>query len=170
MFWLGHAGFGLEGARLVDRDPPLKPVLLGTLLPDFIDKPLYYGLSWATGRRGAALGIVAGTRSFGHTLLLTGLLFALGSHRKSRTLKALALGMSTHLVLDMASDLWLRTAGFSLQAFVWPLLGWQFPVYPFYSWRDHITSGKQPFMIVTETLGALLLLLAWRRARARAKG
>jgi hypothetical protein len=167
MFWLGHAGIGLEGAKLVDRDPPLKPLLLGTLLPDFIDKPLYYGLSWATGKRGAALGIVAGTRSFGHTVLLTGLLFALAASRKSRALKALALGMATHLLLDMFTDLSLRRADFSLRAFAWPLLGWQFPVYPFYGWRDHITSGKQPFMIVTETLGALLLLNAWRRARAR---
>jgi hypothetical protein len=169
MFWLGHMGIGLETAKLVDRDPRLKPLLLGTLLPDLIDKPLYYGLSWATGKRGAALGIVAGTRSFGHTILLTSLVFAVGVGRKSRVLKALALGMATHLVLDMVTDLCLRHADFSMRAFAWPLLGWQFPVYPFYSWHEHIASGRSPFVLVTESVGALLLFVEWRRLRRLGK-
>ncbi len=167
MFWLGHAGFGLEGARLVDRDAPVKPLLLGTLLPDFLDKPVYYGLSWATGKHGAALGIVAGTRSFGHTVLLTAALFAAGAVRKSRALKALALGMATHLALDMFTDLVVRNASFSLRAFAWPLLGWQFPIYPFYGWHDHIATVRNPFMLVTESLGALILLYEWRKGTVR---
>jgi hypothetical protein len=167
MFWLGHMGIGLETAKLVDRDPPIKPLLLGTLLPDFLDKPLYYGLSWATGKRGAALGIIAGTRSFGHTILLTAALFAVGAARKSRVITALALGMATHLLLDMFSDFCLRRADFSMQAFAWPLLGWQFPIYPFYGWHDHIASGRNPFMIVTESLGALILLYEWRKGTFR---
>lgn len=167
MFWLGHAGFGLEGAKLVDSDPPLKPLLLGTLLPDFLDKPLYYGLSWATGKHGAALGIVAGTRSFGHTVLLTATLWAVGSARKSRALSALALGMATHLALDMFTDLCVRRAAFSMQAFAWPLLGWQFPIYPFYGWHDHVATVRNPFMIVTESLGALILAYEWWKGTFR---
>ena len=168
MFWLGHMGIGLETAKIVDRDPPLKPLLLGTLLPDLLDKPLYYGLSWATGRHAAALSIVAGTRTFGHTILLTAAIYAAGAARKSRTATALALGMATHLVLDMATDLCVRNAGFSMRAFAWPLLGWQFPVYPFYGWHEHVMSVRHPFMIATESIGAVCLLVEWRRRRAPA--
>jgi hypothetical protein len=167
MFWLGHSGIGLQLSKLVDRDPPLKPLLLGTLLPDLIDKPLYYGLSWATHKHGAELGIVAGTRSFGHTILLTASVFAAGRVRKSRALKALSLGMATHLVLDMFTDACLRGADFSMRAFGWPLLGWQFPIYPFYNWHEHIASGRDPFILVTETLGALCLAYEWRRRRRK---
>ena len=165
MFWLGHTGIGAQGARLVDRDPPLTPLLTGTLLPDFLDKPLYYGLSWWTGKRGADVGMVAGTRSFGHTVLLTALLFALGSARKSRAWTALALGMATHLLLDAFTDVCVRGPGFSMKALLWPLLGLQFPVYPFYGWRDHVVSGRNPFIVVTESVGLVLLAYEWRRRR-----
>ncbi|MBI3563564.1 MAG: metal-dependent hydrolase [Elusimicrobia bacterium] len=165
MFWLGHTGIGAQAARLVDREPPLAPLLAGTLLPDFLDKPLYYGLSWATGKRGADLGIIAGTRSFGHTVLLTAALFALGAARRSRALTALALGMATHLVMDVFTDACVRGPGFSAKAFAWPLLGWQFPVYPFYGWRDHVVSGRNPFILITESVGAALLVYEWRRRR-----
>ena len=166
MFWLGHMGLGAQAAARVDRSAPLKPLLFGTLLPDFLDKPLYYGLSALFHRRGAALGIIAGTRSFGHTILLTVLVMSLGARRKSRTLHALGLGMATHLILDLFTDFCLRRGDFSMRAFAWPLLGWQFPVYPFYGWRDHLSSGRDPFMLVTETIGAALLIRAWRRRRA----
>ncbi len=165
MFWLGHMGIGLEAGTRVDRTARWKPLILGTLLPDFLDKPLYYGLSWALGRRGAALGIVAGTRSFGHTIALTALVCAVGARRKSRVILALGLGMATHLVLDLFTDFCLRRADFSMRAFAWPLLGWQFPIYPFYGWRDHIASARDPFMIVTESVGAFLLLRFWLKRR-----
>jgi hypothetical protein len=167
MFWLGHSGIGLQLSKLVDRDPPLKPLLLGTLLPDLIDKPLYYGLSWATHKHGAELGIISGTRTFGHTLLLTATVYAAGRIRKSRTLEALGLGMATHLLLDMITDFSVRDGTFSMSAFAWPLLGWQFPIYPFYNWHEHIASGKNPFIFVTEVLGALCLAYEWWRRRRK---
>jgi hypothetical protein len=169
MFALAHLGIWLQGAKLVDRDPPLKPLLLGTLLPDLIDKPLYYVPAWATGKHGAELGIVCGTRTFGHTILLTAAVFAAGAARKSRALKAAALGMTTHLVLDWISEAWFvgRDLSFraSMRAFGWPFFGWQFPVYPFYDWHEHAATGLDPFMLVTESLGAVLLIYEWRRRR-----
>ena len=40
---------------------------VGALLPDLIDKPLYYGWSWLTGKHGADAGLISGTHLFGHT-------------------------------------------------------------------------------------------------------
>src|ERR1041385_5467328 len=72
MFVLGHIGIGRRlaahrYAAFSRRDRWL--FVLGTILPDLIDKPLYYIPSSITGKEGAALGIIAGTHSFGHTLL-----------------------------------------------------------------------------------------------------
>ncbi len=168
MFPLGHLGFGLQVSKPFDRGRPrlpLAPLLLGTVLPDLIDKPLYYGLSALTGRRGAALGMIAGTRTFGHTLLFAGALAALGRARRSRALTALSLGCLTHIFLDIVTDSVIRGPGFSLKAFLWPLLGLQFPVYTYRGWHDHLLHIREPFLLVSEALGAALLIWEWRRAR-----
>jgi len=97
MFLLGHLGIGSWIAARRVRAEQLGWLLLGTLLPDLVDKPLYYALVFATGRRGAELGLVTGTRTFGHTLLL---LVALWLVLPRRSGAPLALGMLTHLALD----------------------------------------------------------------------
>ena len=166
MFWLGHLGIGLATAKTVDRNPPLKPLFLGTLLPDLIDKSLYYGHSWATDRSGAALGLISGTRTFGHTALLAAAVYAMGTVRKSRAATALSLGMATHLLLDIVTDLCIH-GHVSPKAFAWPLFGWGFPVYAFTGWHEHASTLRHPFMITAEALGALLLFVEWRRRRPR---
>jgi len=168
MFILGHMGFGLKLSEPVRRDLPVRPLLLGALLPDLIDKPLYYALEAATGRRGAAIGIVAGTRSFGHTLLFLLALAALARARRSRPLAALALGVATHLVLDTLSDAFTRRWGFSFKALFWPVLGWRFPIYPYYGWRDHVAHVREPFLLAAEIAGAAILAWEWRKARRAA--
>jgi hypothetical protein len=165
VFALGHGGIGLWAAKAVDRDPPLKSLLLGTLLPDLIDKPLYYGLSWATGRGGAALGVIAGTRTFGHTILLTAAVCAAGAARRSRALTAVSLGMATHLALDVLTDACVHRGEFSLRAYAWPLLGWRFPAYPYGGLHEHLATGLSPFLLGAEALGAALLLREWLRRR-----
>jgi hypothetical protein len=80
MLFLAHAGIGEKLVSPWSRRLPATMVawvVLGTLLPDFVDKPHYYALSWATGMRGEALGLICGTRTIGHTALFT-LAIALG--------------------------------------------------------------------------------------------
>jgi membrane-bound metal-dependent hydrolase YbcI (DUF457 family) len=165
VFVLGHLGIGLQLARPVRRKLPLKPLLLGTILPDLIDKPLYYGLSLATGRQGYALGLISGTRTFGHTLLFTASLGILAAVRRSKLLAALAVGCVTHLVLDFVSDAVTRTTEHSLKVLLWPLLGWRFPGYQFNGLGEHLARYRQPFFLYAELLGAALLLVEWRRSR-----
>jgi membrane-bound metal-dependent hydrolase YbcI (DUF457 family) len=167
MLPLGHLGIGLQVARPFRRGLPLKPLLLGTLLPDLIDKPLYYGLSFATGRRGLDIGLISGTRTFAHTILFTAALGILAASRRSKLFAALALGSATHLILDVVTDVFTRRSDYSLSVLAWPLLGWQFPGYTYSGIGEHLGQFREPFFIYAEVIGAILLFVEWRRASLR---
>ena len=167
MLLLGHLGIGLKVAQPLRRGLPLKPLLWGTLLPDLIDKPLYYGLSWSTGRHGYDLGLISGTRTFGHTVLLTAALTALAAARRSKVLAALALGAATHLLLDVVADVFTRRSDYSMRVLAWPLLGWRFPGYMYSGLREHLAQYHEPFLAYAEFIGAAILFVEWRRSRPR---
>ena len=70
---------GSRSRRAVSSIFPVerRPICLAALLPDLIDKPLFYIPFWLTGRRGAAAGILSGTHLFAHTgLFLLALVIA----------------------------------------------------------------------------------------------
>src|SRR6267143_6418479 len=133
MFGFGHLGIGSWVAARRVRAGQLAWVLFGTLLADLIDKPLYYSLVLATGRRGAELGLVTGTRTFGHTLLLVVALWLLTPRRIGAPL---ALGMITHLALDELGDvlgmfvpaLGTHARPGTISAILFPFLGVRFSV------------------------------------------
>ena len=167
MFVLGHVGIG---RRLVTRAYAAfsrrerRLFILGALLPDLIDKPLYYIPSWITGKTGAALGLIAGTHSFAHTglfLLLLAGAAALVRRRHSvhrGALRALALGSATHLALD--------TIGLTMNAatMFWPLLGWQFTAFTHRGLGEHLWTIFRPVTLTGELLGgAVLAWDAWKR-------
>src|SRR5437588_225821 len=142
MFILGHLGIGYQLVKPAKRNWPIGWILAGTLLPDLIDKPLYYGLSAWTGRHGAELGLISGTRTFGHTGIIFLILFLIGRWRRSSALVALAAGVATHLFLDNLGDLWahgIHGADFLL-ALLWPVRGNRFPVHPFSNMHAHISA------------------------------
>ncbi len=168
MFLFGHLGIGLKLASPWRRGLSRRLILLGTILPDLIDKPLYYGLSWFTGKSGADLGIIAGTRSFGHTALallamtLTSLVFRI------RWLAAICIGVATHLLLDNLGDRFLSGPDFTLRALAWPFLDWQFPAYPYTGAHQHLGRVVEPYFLITETLGFLFLCWEyWKFKRIR---
>ncbi|MDE2510518.1 MAG: hypothetical protein KGL74_05300, partial [Elusimicrobia bacterium] len=125
----------------------------------------------ATGRRGADLGLIAGTRSFGHTFLFTAALAALARARRSKTLAALALGSATHLLLDLITDM--SESGFdghrlmsrSVKTLVWPLMGVQFPPALEGGLIHHLWRIQEPFILGAELAGAAFLI--WERRRSR---
>jgi hypothetical protein len=162
------------GSRLVRgrvRDVPLGWLLLGTLLPDVIDKPIYYGLVVLTGRRGAQLGLFSSGRTFGHTLLFLLALFAAARLARSRPLAAVAWGVATHLLLDNIGDqLGDGTRPNALDALLFPLLGAHFPVLRFQDWREHLGSVKQLYVLAGELIGLLLLYFDLRARRRRLEG
>lgn len=167
MFLLGHLGMGSWIAARRVRAEQLGWLLLGTLLPDLIDKPLYYVLVLTTGRRGAELGLISGTRTFGHTLLLVVALWLLLPRRAGTPL---ALGMITHLALDELGDvlgivvpaLGTRSHPGTLNAILFPFLGLRFPVSPFRSALEHLASLANAYVFAGEIAGAALLAWQWR--------
>jgi hypothetical protein len=147
---------------------PALPLFLGCLLPDLIDKPLFYG-PWLL--RGAPWGIITGTRSFGHTaafLLLW--LLAAGIFRRP-ALWAVFAGVATHLALDIGGELF---TGADPDSSIWlaicfPALGWRFPKAHFGSLIEHLlTSAQSLYVIGGELAGGAILLSAWL-ARRRAQ-
>jgi len=151
MFVFGHLGFGHQLVAPWHRRLPAWPLAIGMLLPDLIDKPLYYaGFS----------DFITSTRTFGHTGLLCLAMFGMSYLLRKRTLAALGLGMATHLVLDFVMD---RLSGdgpsSALTAAIWPLRGWRFAVYDYMTLGDIVGSLLSPLVIVTEVLG--MGLLAW---------
>ena len=170
MFVLGHLGIGGGAAAHFVDARERRFLYFGALLPDLIDKPLYYALVLLTGRRGADLGLISGSRTLGHTALLALLILALFRRRHG---PAIALGMATHLALDTLGDLFgffssphAGPAGPStLAAVLFPLLGPQFPVAPFQSFGEHALSIASPYVLAGELIGGALLLWQWQKQR-----
>jgi hypothetical protein len=159
VFALGHLGLGKKLAArpyrrfsLVER----RAFFLGALLPDLIDKPLFYVPFWLTGRPG---GILSGTHLFAHTGLFLLALMISASITRSLAVRAVAIGVATHFVLDCVG------LSMGLGTLLWPLFGWHFPTYPFRDLGQHLSTILNPVTLAGELIGAAILLWDYRKAR-----
>jgi inner membrane protein len=122
----------------------LRLLVLGSLLPDIIDKPV-------------GIFFFGEGRIFTHSLLITLLFlvtaFYLQVNHKKTALLAVALGMAAHLVLD---SMWGNP-----QVFLWPLYGWGFPPGVRTSYLDVWlnTLIHNPGAYLTEAIGLLILVV-----------
>jgi hypothetical protein len=161
VFALGHLGIGKKiAARPYHRFAPVekRAFFLGALLPDLIDKPLFYVPFWLTGRRGE---ILSGTHLFAHTVVFLLLLVAAARLSRSRPVGAVAIGVATHFVLDAVG------LSMGLGTLLWPLLGWHFPAYPFKNLGHHLATILNPITLAGELVGAAILLWDWSRRLPR---
>src|SRR4051812_31653092 len=154
VFALGHLGLGKRIAawpyrRFSPRER--RAFFLGALLPDLIDKPLFYIPFWLTGRRGAAAEILSGTHLFAHTGLFLLALVIAALVTRSRPVRAVAIGIATHFILDCVG------LSMGLGTLLWPLFGWHFPAYPFRNLGQHLTTILNPVTLAGELLGAAIL-------------
>lgn len=162
MFALGHLGIGKKlAARPYRRFSPVEKgaFFLGALLPDLIDKPLFYVPFWLTGRRGGAAGILSGTHLFAHTAVFLLALALAARLARAAPVRAVAIGVATHFVLDLVG------MSMGLGTLLWPLFGWRFPTYPFRNLGQHLTTILNPVTLAGELLGAAILLWDFRKAR-----
>lgn len=128
----------------------IRVLLIGSLLPDIIDKPIGRFFFQETFHNG---------RIFGHTLLFLILLTAGGLilyRTRSKTwLLVLAFGTFTHLILD---GMWM-----SIHTLLWPLYGFSFEKYPvsLWSWIVNILHSlpNHPWGLIPEIMG--LIIIAW---------
>jgi len=139
----------------------IRVLLLASLLPDIIDKPVGRIIFSDTFENG---------RIFAHTLLFLLLITIIGfcvpSKNRFRIGTALALGVSAHLILDA---MWLMP-----ETLLWPLYGLSFGRYPsdLYSWaglQEAIQRVmEQPFLALPELLGvAAVVWLVYELVRKR---
>lgn len=168
MLVFGHLGIGLwlvkkSPSRLVGTTAVSKfSVFAGALLPDLIDKPVYYTLAWSLQKSGLEIGILGSTRTFGHTFLFFLILLSFSYLKKSPLLRGVALGVLSHFVLDFVID---PKAAVSV---LWPTLGWQFPPVPFRAIHTHILSTLRPSVILCELLGLFLFIQEWKKRSEKA--
>lgn len=163
MFVLGHLGVGSRLLFGLRRRLPAWPLYLGCLLPDLIDKPLYYALL-ALHRLPP---LISGTRSFGHTGIFLLLVLLAAAVLKRPGVSALAAGVSTHFALDIAGEL---VTGADPESSIWiafffPAYGARFPLAHFTSLAEHIAlSAQSGYVVAGEIIGGAILLHAvWRR-------
>ena len=143
------------------RAPDYRLVIVASLLPDIVDKPL--GVWIAPDLVNHGLRSVAHSAAF--ALILMAASSAVPSPRWGHSLIALSFGSAWHLVLD---QMWKTPS-----TVLWPALGWAFPVRSVAGLselsssylRDHLTFYTAPW----EVAGALVILLfAVRLYRRRA--
>jgi hypothetical protein len=164
VFALGHLGLGKKLAFRPYRGfsrGARRAFFVGALLPDLIDKPLFYIPFWLTGRRGADAGILSGTHLFAHTGLFLLALAIAARLTRSERVRAVAIGVGTHFILDVVG------LSMGLEMLLWPLLGWRFPAYPFSNLGQHLGMILSPITLAGELLGAAVLLWDYRKSRRR---
>ncbi len=146
MYTLGELGIALGLAWLVfsrrRETLDFRLVLLGSILPDLIDKPL-----------GAVLQLEA--RLWAHTLLFLAAILLASLAPRTRWLAWVGFGVAVHLLVDL---MWLEP-----DVALWPLYGWGFP-------SDGMSVGgyldillHDPYVQFGEITGGLILAAtAWR--------
>ncbi len=175
MFVLGHAVLGTALVRRWVEPVPLGWIVFGTLLPDLIDKPLYYSLyfysRWfGTGLHGAGLGLISGTRTIGHTALFLVAVLLLAALWRRHAAWGVAAGVASHLFLDNLGDAFgtrqPSDGPTTFDGLVFPLHGVHFPISSFGTVGDHVRSFARVYVLVGEALG-LVILAWWLTARKR---
>ncbi|MBN1160626.1 MAG: metal-dependent hydrolase [Dehalococcoidales bacterium] len=161
MLVFAHAGITLGAAAIVadtvDRKPSwfaslsryvdIRWLLVGSLLPDIIDKPIGQYFFRDTYNNG---------RIFAHTLLFFIIISAIGfflyKKRKRTWMLALAAGTFTHIILD---EMWQTP-----QTLFWPLLGFSFPEEDLEGWAVNIWEAllSNPSIYIPEIVGLAVLL------------
>ena len=144
--------------RWSDRLPAM-PLAVGMLLPDIIDKPLYYTRIWP---------FISCTRTIGHTGLLLLLLLGCAYLFRSRVLAAIAIGASTHLILDCVLELTATGHGGSAWiAMLWPLTGREFTTY-YVEIPGHVAGLSAWPVVLWEGVGGMMIV--WQLWQRRMSG
>jgi membrane-bound metal-dependent hydrolase YbcI (DUF457 family) len=164
MLVLGHTGITLGAATLLagasnykqtgeswftrlSRYVDIRFLLVGSLLPDIIDKPVGQYFFRETFNNG---------RIFSHTLIFLIVIAAVGfyifKHHRQVWMLSLAVGTLMHLVLD---EMWNTPA-----TLFWPLTGVNFPAVGLTGWAAGIIEAlfSEPAVYIPEAVGLVILL------------
>lgn len=144
MLLFAHLGLTLAAAQTTRKliNPAMGFVILGSMLPDIIDKPL----GWAI------YGTPAMGRIYAHTLVFLLALIAISLLARSKAVASMTGGVGAHLILD---SMWASPV-----ILFWPILG-DFPINIEINPEGHlkmILAGlMNPWISVPEALGIIYL-------------
>ena len=136
----------------VGRRIDLRVLLVGSLLPDIVDKPvglLVFGTFWC--------------RLFCHSVLFLVVIACAGLYlytsRHRNWLLVLGFGIFMHLVLD---EMWLDT-----QTLLWPLQGFSFPTVYYPDLEQGVTGAGNAAKLLVSELGGLVVVgwITWLLVR-----
>ena len=147
-----HITSMLKRIRDETKNLDYRILIIGSVLPDIIDKPLFLLFRES--------GMFTG-RSYAHTLLFAILLLTGGIVSKKSWLLTLALADLFHLILDFIWD--------DPETLFWPLLG-RFEPYEADIWFSHLwfTLTHLPEIYIPEILGLMVTcFLAYKVLKAR---
>ncbi|URZ09003.1 metal-dependent hydrolase [Clostridium felsineum] len=154
MIFFGHLGLTTGVVKICEntilnkkKDIDYRFLLVGSILPDLIDKPI-----------GAVFfrNVFHNSRIFGHTILFSAVLLLIGIYRqlkyKKNGILMLGIGSLIHLILD---SMWLYTG-----ILLWPFLGWTFPRRPDGNWAgEGITRLlTDPVYYSSEIIGFVIIM------------
>ena len=152
-----HEGVGTPRRESLSRHVDLRLLLIGSLLPDIIDKPIGIFFFRETFNNG---------RIFGYSLLFLATIsfigFYLYKHRRKTWLLVLFFGTFMHLVLD---QMWCTP-----HILLWPVYGFTFEKGDISDWIPRLihTLQTDPAVYVPELLGlAILVWFIWSLVRRR---
>lgn len=144
MLLFAHLGLTLAASRLVRGANP-HYIMLGSMLPDIIDKPLGELL----------FGTPAMGRTFAHTLLFLSIISSAAYYWKDPRLSSLGGGVFAHLLLDFMWN--------SPSTLFWPFLG-PFPPVPYLTamnYLQQLLEGlRNPLIGLPELLGLSYLIFS----------
>lgn len=155
MLLFAHTGITLGTAKVMARAAGWREkglpvqldyrlVLIGSMLPDLIDKPL-----------GGVILSLGNGRIYSHTLVFLLVMLAAGLvvwfwKRKSGGL-VLAGGTALHHILDF---MWQAP-----ETYLWPLYGWSFPMGDAGDWLSlWLAKLTEPQVLIPEVIGLLILV------------
>ena len=174
MLLFAHMGIGTKMVSPWSRELPKWALLFGTLLPDLIDKPLYYILYFLTQASGASMGRINNPRTVGHTAFFLLLITLIAVVRRSKVFAAIALGVATHLFLDnlsdsladyFMSDVSHPSQHSALVALLWPFFKPYFSASPFNTLVAHLEHSFNPMNLGFEVVGAAILFWEYWQTR-----
>lgn len=148
MFVLGHVGIAFGILFLILHfKPEWKPkfdvrvLALGIMIPDIIDKTI--GLL-------IFRQYIDNGRIYSHTLAFSIILTILAVYLRSRPAISLSFGAWTHLAFDKMWEV--------PETFFWPAYRWDFPAIDFdpSRWLEMLLTD--PYIYISEILGAIILL------------
>ncbi|AAK78099.1 hypothetical protein BJV85_000041 [Clostridium acetobutylicum] len=165
MIFFGHLGLTTGAVKICEntvlskkKDIDYRFLLVGSILPDLIDKPI-----------GAFFfrNVFHNSRIFGHTLLFSAVLLCIGLYRQLRHKKngilMLGIGSAIHLILD---SMWLYG-----RILFWPFLGATFPTRPEGHWLNEgiLRLLSDPVYFSSEIIGFVIIMYYFIKLIKRGK-